>query len=108
MKVIRQGDVLLVAVTKLPTDVKDVTPEEGRVVLAHGEVTGHAHAVYERGTVDAPTVKMYQAEFERFLQVSLPVALKHEEHTAPTLPPMIYKLPVQVQYTPEEIKRVQD
>jgi hypothetical protein len=45
----RQGDVL---VTKLDKRVKDgrlkpIEPENGGVVLAHGEVTGHYHAVRE-------------------------------------------------------------
>lgn len=45
---IRQGDVMLIAVAMLPVGCKPIEPEAGRrFVLAHGEVTGHAHAIYE-------------------------------------------------------------
>lgn len=45
---IRQGDVMLIPVAKLPVGCVHIEPEGGRrFVLAHGEVTGHAHAIYE-------------------------------------------------------------
>lgn len=40
---LRQGDVLLVAVAALPSDCAEVPPEGQRLVLAHGEATGHAY-----------------------------------------------------------------
>ena len=101
--IIRQGDVLLTLVDALPAGAVDATPPDGRVVLAHGEVTGHAHAIYERGTQAAPTVRLWSAGVERFLQVLAPVALKHEEHTHALLPPGIYQLPAQVEYMPAEL-----
>lgn len=106
----RQGDVLLDAVSKLPDGAIDITPESGRVVLAYGEVTGHAHAVYETKTKDGlPAVRMWSAGAERFLQVLAASSLKHEEHSAPTLPPGIYRLPVQMEYDRAEgLRRVAD
>jgi hypothetical protein len=62
----RQGDVLIVPVAKLPAKSKltEVPREEGRVVLAHGEVTGHSHA-FARGGVE-----MYRTETDaRFMRV---------------------------------------
>ena len=41
----RQGDVLVVPVDEIPTGLKKVPREQGRLVLAHGEATGHAHVV---------------------------------------------------------------
>jgi len=41
----RQGDVLLVPVAQIPDGARRVKRERGRVVLAWGEVTGHAHAI---------------------------------------------------------------
>jgi hypothetical protein len=38
----RQGDVLLVAVPAIPEDARPLPRDEGRVVLALGEATGHA------------------------------------------------------------------
>ncbi len=46
----RQGDVLLLKIDKLPQGVVTVDPPgPQRVVLAYGEVTGHAHAVSTSG-----------------------------------------------------------
>lgn len=103
MKTIRQGDVALVLVSKLPSEAKDITPDKGRVVLAYGEVTGHAHAVYER-----ESVRLWQAGAERFLQVLVKTALKHEEHSTAYLDPGIYQLPTQVEYHPEDLRNVAD
>ena len=47
----RQGDVLIVTVSRLPKLLEPVAREGGHVILAHGEVTGHAHAIKdERST----------------------------------------------------------
>ncbi len=43
--IIRQGDVLLVPVKSLPIGAKEIPLDKGRIVLAYGEVTGHAHAI---------------------------------------------------------------
>lgn len=40
----RQGDVLIERIAKLPANLAPHAPENGRIILAHGEVTGHAHA----------------------------------------------------------------
>ncbi len=40
----RQGDVLIERINSLPRKLTKVALESGRVILAHGEVTGHAHA----------------------------------------------------------------
>ncbi len=105
----RQGDVLLTLVCALPKGAKDVTPAE-RIVLAEGEATGHAHAVYEPITQATPKGKarMWDANAERYLQVVEETALKHEEHAHITLPPGIYKIGQQREYSPEEIRHVTD
>jgi len=41
----RQGDIFIKRVPALPTDLAELPREGGRVILAHGEVTGHAHAI---------------------------------------------------------------
>lgn len=122
---IRQGDVLLLRVNEMPADTQEVAPDGNRIVLAYGEVTGHAHAIYDHVQA-APTqqdearateiagaaiarAKLYSAaNGDRYLQVVEPVTLKHEEHTAHTLPPGIYKLPAQVEYSPAKLLRVAD
>jgi hypothetical protein len=46
---IRQGDVYLAPVSSLPEKMKVLNRDRDRVVLAYGEVTGHAHAIHEGG-----------------------------------------------------------
>lgn len=49
-RMLRQGDVLLVEVTEeIPAEAKKVERDHGRVVLAYGEATGHAHAIPHPG-----------------------------------------------------------
>ena len=97
----RQGDVLLVS-AKLPADAEQAD-KPGDVILAYGEVTGHAHRIIERDTV-----RRWDAGAERFLQVLEVTALTHEEHAPIMLQPGVYRLPMQVEYTPAEIRRVAD
>jgi len=108
-QILRQGDVLLTRVAALPKGAKNVTTEK-RIVLAEGEVTGHAHAIYEPRTKTAPSGKvvMWNAGAERFIQVLESTALRHEEHAAIPLEPGIYKIGQQREYHPEEIRRVAD
>lgn len=40
----RQGDVAIERITALPPSLNRVPLESGKVILAHGEVTGHHHA----------------------------------------------------------------
>lgn len=127
----RQGDVMPVLVSALPAGAVQVQSEDKRVVLAYGEVTGHAHAVYE----NTESLRMWAVGKVRYLEVmagamvtpemaaivtgkhgpqalgdeAVPgVALKHEEHTFHVLPPGVYKLPVQTEYTPAELRITRD
>lgn len=129
---IRQGDVLLIPVDLLPAECTEILPDGNRIVLAHGEVTGHAHAIYDHAADADPVARHIDNRTEateiadtalagakarlwqtpngaRFLEVSVSVTLRHEEHTAHTVPPGIYKLPRQVEYTPQRsLRRVTD
>lgn len=107
----RQGDVLIVltAVAALPAGAVEVKPEAGRVVLAHGEVTGHAHAINLPTKKNvAPPVKYFDAGAERFLQVAEKVSLTHEEHGAIVLEKGTYRQAFQVEDFGEEVRRVAD
>lgn len=57
----RQGDVLLNMVARLPAAAAatSVAPSDGRLLLALGEVTGHAHAV---DAADAELLDVRSAE----------------------------------------------
>lgn len=99
---LRQGDVFVQAISSVPLGAarKEVT---GRLVLAFGEQTGHAHAILEIQDVEA-----YEKDGVTYLRVKEPVTLRHEEHTELTIPRGDYRVAIQREYTPEAIRNVQD
>ena len=104
----RQGDVLVRRIKSIPTKAQDVTPK-GRIVLAHGEVTGHAHAIAE-GEAREFTFADAGQEVRRFLSIvgDKPATVRHEEHAPIALPPGLYEIVQQREYSPQEIRRVAD
>jgi hypothetical protein len=98
-------------------------PENGRrFVLAHGKVTGHAHAIYEftpdeqaeqdlAKAAEVAGAALARARARRtaqmwvcpagewYLEVREPSTMRHEEHTAPRIPAGVYWAPIQVQET---------
>lgn len=103
---IRQGDVLLIKTESIPSEAtEEKNPDKHRVVLAYGEATGHAHALHFQGD---PEAVIRSSGGARFLNVKKEATLKHEEHTHTKIAPGNYILPVQVEYTPKEIRRVAD
>lgn len=101
----RQGDVLIARVKELPTELKPVPKDNGRVILAYGEVTGHAHAVL--GDVELLGSDVAEME-ERFLRVEQEAQVVHEEHGTIELPAGDYRITRQREYSPEEIRMVAD
>lgn len=92
----RQGDVLLVPVDVPPAKLTEVPRDKGRLVLAYGEVTGHAHVI------DAPlseAVLLTDDQEQRFLRIMASVPLIHEEHATQTIAPGTYEVRIQREYT---------
>lgn len=106
MKTFRQGDVFLKKLSKSidKAGLKDIEREAGRVVLAHGEVTGHSHAIADK----AARFMLNEQTQQRFLEVKEPSTLRHEEHRAFELPVGDYEVVIQREYTPAEIRNVLD
>lgn len=104
----RQGDVLLRRVSEIPTDavVADKKDQFGndRIVLAYGEVTGHAHAIHDLDSVDV----FVKGDGTMYLEVKSEASLQHEEHATIALPPGNYERVIQREYSPEEIRNVAD
>ena len=100
----RQGDILLVKVDvgQLTDKFKEVLSDNGRIVLAYGETTGHAHAL------PASTSTLYAWEDNRLLKVIGKTAVKHEEHAPIALLPGVYRVIRQREYSPEAIRHVSD
>jgi hypothetical protein len=105
MFVARQGDILIVATTTIPKNAKPVARENGRTVLAHGEVTGHCHAI------DDPTVLFLATDLgdltDRFLRVERECRVVHDEHDAITLPPGEYIIRRQREYQSSDMAPIQ-
>lgn len=97
---VRQGDVLLVPVRKLPPGLTRAPETTGKVVLAYGEVTGHHHRI------ETPEkAVLWDAGAERYLHVLERCDLLHEEHNTITLSPGVYLIPVQVSMTIDRLPR---
>jgi len=103
MEMYRQGDVLLKRIDAIPVDAK-LTEQKERIVLAYGEVTGHAHAIHDLDNVDV----FVKGDGTMYLAVKEPADLNHEEHATVTLAPGNYERVIQREYSPEEIRNVAD
>lgn len=103
---IRQGDVLLIPVRAIPAKATPVQRDNGRVILAYGEVTGHAHAVAD--TLQDPACELLATGDSTYLRVDRISQLVHEEHSALALEPGAYRVIRQREYSPEEIRNVAD
>jgi hypothetical protein len=122
MKMYRQGDVLLVAVPrakakaiKAGKDLRELRNGKPAVVLAHGEVTGHAHVVLSgketgRGKGSVEFFEGHDvAGAAAILQVKGRAAeLRHDEHSTIVLPRGTYRVIRQREYSPEAIRTVAD
>jgi hypothetical protein len=102
--IIRQGDILLERVSSNQKHGKEIAKENGQVVLAHGEVTGHAH------TIESPELATLHEinEAMRMLTVKSDTAIVHQEHARIELPAGDYIVRRQREYSPEAIRNVAD
>ena len=105
-KILRQGDVMLFKVAELPKGAV-VIKTNGDVILAHGEVTGHAHRI-KREQTEKPSARLFDVGAERYLQIAERVALTHEEHSAIFLEAGVYRQAFQFEEKRAEIQRVAD
>lgn len=122
MRSIRQGDVYVAQVQGRAKAGKEIT-DNGRVILAYGEQTGHAHEVIEATNNSArqsASAALYQANetetippaqlFEepdgtRYLFVDRPCLLVHQEHGAIALTPGTYRVVRQREYVAADLNR---
>ena len=99
MTMFRQGDVLIEVVEMDVRGMKEIPLNEGKAILAWGEVTGHRHRF------EQDNVKMYAANDNsgrRFVVISeRPATLFHEEHAPIECPPGIYEVIIQREWSDE-------
>jgi hypothetical protein len=105
IKIFRQGDVLIIGVAKsrLSKNAKPIARDRGRVVLAYGEASGHAHAILTKDTI-----LFDNGDGVRILAVEGEAELVHEEHATIKLPPGHYEVRRQREYAPAVIRMVAD
>jgi hypothetical protein len=110
----RQGDVLIERVEKLPVKAKKAK----RVILAHGEVTGHAHEIANPKLASIAEVKEAwrllgdlpdaDSMTRHALDVKGNTAVKHQEHGQIPMNRSGYRVTRQREYHPAEIRNVAD
>lgn len=113
------------------TDRQQNARENGRIILAHGEVTGHCHEVLAADSNLPPG--MDAAQFftdpetgDRMLMLLAPAVLRHQEHDPITLDPTaplqfrqgdvfgdpvgdgLWRIRRQREYAPDAIRNVAD
>lgn len=97
----RQGDVLIERVAEIPKSAKRV---KGKIILAHGEATGHHHAIDERDPADW----WKEEDGTQYVHARGASTVTHQEHSPIVLPKGKYKVTRQVEYSPEAIRNVAD
>ena len=90
----RQGDVLLTRVNALPGICAEMPPTDGKIVIAHGEMTGHAHAM------PSAAARLLDYRGRMYVEVTGTDAqpLFHEEHETLLLEPGLYSVRIQRQH----------
>lgn len=100
----RQGDVLLIPAYQIANyafrETKLVNREDGKLILAYGEQTGHSHAILEEDVDLSETTR----SIEKFLRVHRRegATLVHEEHAPIHIPQGHYLVRMQRQLHPTE------
>jgi hypothetical protein len=134
-KMLRQGDVLIMklegsAAEAARSKAAASTPvprDNGNVVLAYGEHTGHSHHIpastcslyLDDATLISDTDAMglisrtgggrvERPEPDRILVVDEPVILQHQEHDPIALDAAVYRVRRQREYDPEGIRAIAD
>lgn len=106
----RQGDVLIMPVAEgaVPANAVHAASvardPRGRLVLALGEVTGHAHAVQGPGRL----IREAGATGPMLLHLPEGGRVVHEEHAAITLPKGWFRVVRQREYVPGSVRIVAD
>lgn len=108
MKIIRQGDVLFVPVTEIPSGPR--TKRENGTV-AYGEATGHHHSLAVEDLERAEVLECGDGLFVHVSEDGVRIdgaIFTHQEHGPVVLPPGNFKVTIQREYSSEEIRNVID
>ena len=102
-----QGDLLIVRCDAVPANAKPEPAENGRLILARGEATGHHHSLpHTRG------VTLFRddggAGGTMYFTADQQVPLEHQEHSTINFEPGTYKVTRQRTYHAGMARRVAD
>lgn len=79
----RQGDVAILRLNEPPKgERKERKRDRGRVILAYGEVTGHAHAITDKKVIHFDTDDAVEAANQLLASIGVDAMLS--EHNAPS------------------------
>ena len=98
----RQGDVLIERIAEIPTTAEK-QDKSSRIILAHGEVTGHHHALettdpadwWKKGEIAPTNEKPATLAGELFVSIPVGGVVTHPEHSEITLPAGHYRIYIQ-------------
>lgn len=102
-KQFRQGDVLIERVAAIPSNLAK-QKADGRIILAHGEATGHHHSL----DMDVADWWKDEKSGDQFLNVKKSAQVVHQEHGPISLTPGKYLVRRQKEYSPAAIRNVAD
>lgn len=110
---IQQGDVLFIPIpyNTVPKQTKPVDPKNGRLVIAEGEATGHAHAILAANAgKEQSRLLITDDDKQMFLVNNASVDVFHEEHDIVTIPPGTWAIKgvQEYDYDKEQARRIQD
>ena len=111
----RQGDVLIERVAEIPNTAEKHRKSK-RIILAHGEVTGHHHALetadpadwWKAGEISTANEKPSKLAGELFVLLPAGGVVTHQEHSHINLPAGQYRITRQREYAPGAIHNVAD
>lgn len=119
--IVRQGDVTLVRIraAKAPAYAKEAKRDvDGKIVMEYGESSGHGHRISDPDVIGlrAETAEMAaMAGLDVVLVGGAGAVMRHEysngqpaEHEPVTLRAGVWERAVQVEYDPEEERRIAD
>ncbi len=103
-----QGDMLITRVESIPEGLQPMNPEGGNYIVAHSE-TGHHHVLPQQ---DVEVFGAANDPFVLYLVVNNETELKHlrsfDTHESLKVPPGMYRINRQREYTPEGFRRAAD
>ena len=100
----QQGDVIISAVSSIPSGAKKVSRKNGRLIVAEGEATGHAHAILDNAC------EMFEKDGVLYLRSEKDVPIVHEEHVTNVVHAGISEIRIVREYDhfSEEAREVKD